>query len=350
MPSLTASLCRNSGNYLNHTKDLGYRMGEFAVPPVADADASAVLSCLKRHYGSSTDVASLVPRKNEAEIRADLRRVAPSIAALGADIFRALQTRYSAVVVRRMHLDRFDVPTQSFLLLAMSLAMGTPTPTDKIKQRIVWDVRPRQLPPGYVSTFSENDAEADLHTDTQYFPRPERFTLLYFVRAARCGGGVSMLRDVGCVKRQLSETAEGSWAADYLSRQELPFRIPTTYTTTGRQGTVEATFATVLGEHPLIRYRTDTLAAGLKAFPDYDTPRTRRALAVLRDVLADQSKMFVEHFGDDALVVTNNHVGLHGRTAFTDQQRHVLRIRIADGSEQAVKARVVLDRDYPEAA
>jgi alpha-ketoglutarate-dependent taurine dioxygenase len=350
MSSFNNRLGARTGQMMSHVQDLAFRVGEFSLPEIPAADVTSVLGCLARHYGSASDPAALVPKNNEDEIRADIRKIVPAVAAVGDDIFHALQTNYSAVVINKANLDRFDVKTNSFLLLAMSLAMGTPTPTDKIMKRIVWDVKARKLPPGYVSTFSENDSEADLHTDTQYFPRPERFTLLYFVHAARCGGGVSMLRDVGCVKRQLATTPEGRWAIDFLSQQELPFRIPTTYTTTGRQGTLEATFATVLGDHPQIRYRTDTLEAGLQAFPEYDTPATRRALGALKSVLNDQSMMFREHLGDDSLLVTNNHVGLHGRTAFEDQERHVIRIRIADGSENAVKARVVLESDMPALA
>lgn len=333
------------GPMLQRVQDLAFRVGEFSLNNIPESEATSVLQCMDRHYGSSSDAAALVPKANHDEIRMDIRQAAPSLWAVGAELSRILQTRYSATIIRRMHLDRYDVATNRYLMLAMSLAMGTPTPTDKIKQRIVWDVKARQLPQGYVSTFSENDGEADLHTDTQYFPRPERFTLLYFARAARCGGGVSMLRDVGCVKQQLSATSKGRWAMEYLSRQELPFRIPTTYTTTGKQGTVEATFATILSDHPAIRYRTDTLEAGLKAFPTYDTPELRAALDTLRSALADKSKMFVDALGDDTLLITNNHTGLHGRTSFSDHERHVLRIRIADGSEQAVKARVVLASD-----
>jgi alpha-ketoglutarate-dependent taurine dioxygenase len=330
---------------MRHLQDLAPRIGEFSVTPFTDREAVAALAILKSRYGSDTDPARLVPRDDEAEIREDLFDVAPRLVGLGSQIARALQTDFSAVVIPKMHLADRSVETASFLLLAMSLAMGTPTPTDKLMKRIVWDVKARDLPPGYVSTFSENACEADLHTDTQYFPRPERFTLLYFSRAARCGGGVSMLRDGGCIKRQLAETAEGRDAIAFLSHQELPFRIPTTYTTTGRQGTVEATFATVFSDHPAIRYRTDTLEAGLAAFPEYDTPQTRGALARLRDVLNDQGRMYRALLPDDSLLVTNNHTGLHGRTDFHDRGRHVLRIRIADGSEHRVKARVLLESD-----
>jgi hypothetical protein len=151
-----------------------------------------------------------------------------------------------------------------------------------------------------------------------------------------------MLRDAGCVRDQIQQTDEGRWALDFLSRMELPFRIPTAYTTTGKQDTIEATFATVFGDHPAIRYRTDTLEAGLKAFPEFDSAKVRRAPSILKAVLRNQDRTFVDYLGADGLLVTNNHIGLHNRTDFQDRERHVLCIRIADGSEHSVKARVAL--------
>ena len=65
---------------------------------------------------------------------------------------------------------------------------GWPTPTDRVNRQIIWDIKKRDLPAGQVSTFSENADEAKLHTDTQYFPNPERYTLLYVVRPAEDGG------------------------------------------------------------------------------------------------------------------------------------------------------------------
>ena len=51
----------------------------------------------------------------------------------------------------------------------------------------------------------------------------------------------------------------------------------------------EATFAPIFADKPLIRYRKDTLEAGLKAHPEYDTAENRLALYILENVIGNQN-------------------------------------------------------------
>ena len=80
----------------------------------------------------------------------------------------------------------------------------------------------------------------------------------------------------------LKSGSQGDWAFRHLSRTKLPFRIPTSYTKERRQDVAEATFAPIFADKPLIRYRKDTLEAGLKAHPEYDTAENRLALTSWR--------------------------------------------------------------------
>lgn len=331
---------------LTHVQDLGFRAGEFSAKPIPDAEIARVLSILKDFYGADADSSSLVPHGRKAELRAAIAGAAPSLARLAADLRAALEADHSGVLVPRLGLGHRDLDTRRFVLYALSLCMGSPTATDKVDRKVVWDIklRPEKVRDGSVSTFSEHADEADFHTDTQYFPNPERYMLLYVVVPAACGGGRSTLRDVRCVKDALARSEEGRWALDLLSRQELPFRIPATFITTGSRDAVEVTFATIFGDRPSIRFRTDTLKRGLAAFPDRDTPEVRRALAILQAELEDESPRLDTFLEADALLAVNNHEVLHGRSAFRDPDRHVLRIRIDDGAPQN-KARMLLRQD-----
>ena len=328
---------------LTHLQDLGTRLGDFALPALSTRETNHALTILAAFYGG-LDPALLVPRGDEAAIRAALEREAPQLAASARALRRALESDYSAVLVRRMQLDHLAPPQRSFILFAMSLCMGTPTPTDQVHKRIVWDVKASaaRMQAGDVSTFSEHAYEASLHTDTQYYAQPERYVLLYFVRGAGCGGGISRLRDVSCIRRQLARSERGRWALDFLSRQQLPFRIPATFTGTGRRDAVELTFATVFSDTPAIRFRVDTLEAGLAARPDYATPQVREALAILYAELERGEFVYEELLGADSVLLVNNHEALHGRTEFSDLDRHALRIRIADTLAPLAVARTAL--------
>ncbi|WP_247879168.1 TauD/TfdA family dioxygenase [Azospirillum brasilense] len=260
-------------------------------------------------------------------MRGELAEAAPGLSALATAIRDRLETSHSGVLIRRAHLGRHDLDTRRRLLYALAVGIGAP----RIDRKVVWDIklRPELVRSGGASTFSEHADEADFHTDTQYFPNPERYMLLYFAQAAACGGGRSSLRDARCVREALSGSDEGRWALDLLSRTALPFRIPATFTRTG-----SVTFATVFGDRPLIRFRTDTLRRGLAARPEHNTPDVRRALAILRAELDNPARRLETFMESDSLLAMNNHEALHGRGAFADPDRHALRIRIDDGAPQ----------------
>lgn len=81
--------------------------------------------------------------------------------------------------------------------------------------------RPWRRVTGHTS-FPENDRKADYHTQQRVIPIPERFFLLYVVRAADRGGGESKLRDIQVIKQQLEQTAAGR--AVILTQANLPQR------------------------------------------------------------------------------------------------------------------------------
>ena len=139
-----------------------------------------------------------------------------------------------------------------------------------------------------------------------------------------------MIRDGHHIVNSLKSGSQGDWAFRHLSRTKLPFRIPTSYTKERRQDVAEATFAPIFADKPLIRYRKDTLEAGLKAHPEYDTAENRLALYILENVIGNQEFTTTCRLDADDILLTNNHEGLHGRTEFSDHARHLIRIRISD--------------------
>jgi alpha-ketoglutarate-dependent taurine dioxygenase len=307
-------------------------MAEFALPSFERRQSDAVLAILADHYDGDLDPAKLVPPEQGGDLRADLAERAPFLSDLAADLRENLEGNYSAMVVPRMGLEGLPVPDRSALLFALSTCLGRPTATDKVNRRVVWDVKVREakLKNNSISTFSEHPYEADLHTDTQYFPEPERYMMLYFITPAACGGGVSVLRDLHCLRRSLEATPDGLWALQYLTGRDLPFRIPAVFTETGTADKVEVTFAPIFGDRPALRFRTDTLRKGLELYPEFDTPDLRRALSILNAEVTNQDKLVSVSMPADGLQVLNNHEALHGRSPFLDYNRHVLRIRMAD--------------------
>jgi alpha-ketoglutarate-dependent taurine dioxygenase len=316
---------------LAHRSDYGYRVGEFAVSAIPERETAAIQAIVTRYFGAEPGSEKLVPHPRQDQIRAEIKVVAPAVAALARAITSRLEDDYSGLILPATGLAGLAFSDRCATLYGLTLCMGRPTATDKVRRRVIWDVRARVgLKPGHVATFSEHSQEADLHTDGQYDAIPERYLMLYVEKAASCGGGVSQLRDIRCVIRELEKTAEGRWALDYLSGNDFPFRAPIAFSTNASKDDLDVTFAPILGRRPMVRYRTDTLESGLAAFPEYDTPDARRAIAIFRAELANEALRLDAHMADDTIVVINNQEIIHGRGEFKDQHRHLMRIRMSD--------------------
>ena len=293
-------------------------------------DVAKLHTTLEKYYADTLSNPSRISNHPRATtLREEILADVPELRRLAKQVLHLLETTHSALILKAAHLTDFDLDTKRRLLYVMSLALGWPTPTDSVGKQVIWDVKNRRVPQGQVSTFSENAHAARLHTDTQYFSKPERYTLLYVVLPA-VNGGVSIVRDGRDVKKAMLRSDQGKWAIAYLTKTQLPFRIPTTYTRERRQDTPEITYAPVFSDRPKIRYRKDTLEAGLIVDPRLDTAETRRALGILENALEDPGSAISTALPADSLLISNNHEGLHGRTEFSDPDRHLIRIRISD--------------------
>lgn len=69
---------------------------------------------------------------------------------------------------------------------------------------------------------------------------------------------------------------------------------------------------------------------GFLARPDLDTPIVRQALMELYRIIEQETRLTVWPMHDDDLLICNNHTTLHGRSPFTDRNRHLIRVRMSE--------------------
>jgi alpha-ketoglutarate-dependent taurine dioxygenase len=311
---------------LAHQKDLALGIGRFTLPNVWDEIHNQVEKVLQDFYGSK-DCTRFSPDIDQGALSQSILSIS-RLHELQQQIIELKNDGYCAILIDKFGLKSFSPCERNKLLFAFSLVLGYPTPTDPQQGHLLWDVKSRSLPKGHFATFSEHSDRAALHTDTQYYDQPEDYFLLYVVRAARCGGGKSLLCDGRDIQSSLLETSQGRDAFDVLSTFPFPFRIPTTFTQEGTVNAIETTQAPIFGEEPLIRFRHDTLEKGFEARPDLDVPEAREALRVLHHVLENKVNVLNHYMQDDELVICDNHTALHGRTIYLDRDRHFIRVRM----------------------
>jgi alpha-ketoglutarate-dependent taurine dioxygenase len=293
--------------------------------------AREILDVISERQAAATDYRGIRPctAAQWLELRAALYDAAPALQEFIAGLQRQMLAA-TAVLVPDLGLQGFSVSDRATLAYAIALCVNNPTATDK--RQVIWDVRAQKRDSTYFSTFSETDGEAAFHTDTQYYPEPEPHFVLYCMEPAKCGGGYSSILDARALRRDIEQDAP--WLAKVLSTKNLPFRVPSAFITGDNPNMVEATLAPVFSQTPMIRYRRDTLAAGLHYFPQYGDADVHRALDAFEEHLAKcphQAEFFMPK---DSLVLIDNHRALHARTGFQDHERHLLRIRMQSALAQ----------------
>jgi hypothetical protein len=287
----------------------------------------AIRAALVDHYGPDIAGEALTPPHDPAGLRARVHEVAPQLAALTGRIRRAFDDDQAcAVMVPELGLGDLGIDDQRTGVFALAVLLGDPTANIPFDQ-VLWDVRNRGDESSGHTSFSESDREALYHTDNGSLPIPEHFFLLYAVQAARCGGGVSMLRDGRVLKKRLEETAEGRAAVRVLTETQLPRKIPKAFKKYADVAPDGYLYAPVLSDEPMWRWRQGGIRRGIAAHPEYQTPEVQQALDTLIELLEHGPEEIRQVIPTDGILIINNHIALHGRTAFTDPQRHILRLR-----------------------
>lgn len=287
-------------------------------------EIASIEAAIAEHYGDGL-TETLTPARDHAELRGLLRAAAQRLTALTDHICGLFDDGVSGVIVPKLGLEGFELAQQRTGVFALAQLLGDVTPTHPVDNRVIWDVQNHEAGTGH-SNFSENDREAEYHTDSALLPIPERFFLLYAVKQATCGGGESYLRDCRVLIQELEATLEGKIAVEVLRTTELPTRVPKAFRKNA-QVVGAYSYRTIIGDTPLWRWRKDKIEAGLVAHPEYATDEVRKALDTVDARLADTTDELREPIPTDGLLIVNNHVALHGRSAFKDPTRHLLRIR-----------------------
>jgi Taurine catabolism dioxygenase TauD, TfdA family len=287
-----------------------------------------ILAALIDHYGGDVDGDRLAPPRDPAALRARLREVAPRLAALTDRIRRAFDhDQAAAVLIPELGLGEADLDGKRKGAFALAVLLGDPTANIPFNH-VIWDVRDRGDEKSGHTSFSENDLKAGYHTDNWSTPIPERFFFLYAVHAAACGGGLSLLRDGRVIKKQLEETPEGRAAVQVLTETNLPRRIPEAFKQSGNLGDDGYLYGPLLAETPMWRWREKGIRRGIAAHPEYRTPEVQQALDAVLDKIVNGPDEIRLVIPTDGILIINNHIALHGRTAFSDPERHLLRVRL----------------------
>jgi hypothetical protein len=296
-----------------------------------NTDLDSIFEILLKHFDSFNGN-GFYAHPNEVQLRTELARV-PALAHFTEGL---LGLRTHGAVIHNLGLAGLPEERRNAALYALTLMLGYPTSTDQRTGRVAWDVRARPIEEidGRFTTFSERIGSADMHTDSSFYPMPEEQFILYVVNAARCDGGHSLLVDGEDIYQALQRTEEGRKAFDLLSTTSVPFRVPAIYA--AGDSNVEVHVAPVFGPpgRPgarfTMRWRYDSIKKGLDARPDLGTPELRAALALMNDVAEHGAERFKDQLPTDTLMLADNHHMLHGRTTYTDERRHLIRIRISD--------------------
>ena len=297
-----------------------------------DTEKDGIRAALVDHYGGDVAGEALTPPRDPAALRARLREVAPRLAALTDRIRWAFDhDEPSGVMIPELGLGEAELDDKRKGAFALAVLLGDPTANIPF-DHVLWDVRNRADEPSGHTSFSENDRKAGYHTDNGSIPIPERFFFLYAVRAAECGGGVSILRDGRIVKRQLEETPEGRAAVQLLTETKLPRQIPEAFKKYGDVAEDGYLYEPVLADKPMWRWRKNGIRKGIAAHPEYQTPELQQALDAVLDKLENGPDEIRVVIPTDGILIINNHVALHGRTAFSDPERHLLRVRLHEPS------------------
>lgn len=236
----------------------------------------------------------------------------------------AFEKGTGCIVLRGLGIES-DAPELAQLTsIAVSTAFGEPTRTDKHLAQIAWPVR---FDPHASTrkTFSQTMGEARFHTDSQYCDNPERFFGLFCINADLEGKGTNYLIPGAAIVERISQENHENLIA---LRQPYPFRVPTVFTETRDDATIELAWAPIIsGENDeIIRYRLDTLTDGVQITQKLSNAQLAAAIA-FENTMADIPPIEYHLQPGEALIV-DNHRMLHARTPYDDPNRLLYRVRM----------------------
>lgn len=296
-------------------------------------ERAAIRVVLAEHYGCDLGGLELGEPRDPARLRLRLRAAAPGLGAVADRVRSAFrQDGACAVLVPSLGTAAGDLDQRRKALFALSALLGDPM-ANHPDETVVWDVRNRNL--GKVRPkASDSDRRAGYHTDAGYLPVPPRYFLLYAARAARCGGGISLIKDGRIVLHELARSEQGRAAIEVL-RQPVPRRVSRNlerYSDLRADGFLHVP---MLADGPVWRWSAGRTKSVLDTHPELSAPGLPEAIDLAHREIKHGPGEFRVRLDTDSLLLIDNHVALHARTAFTDPERTLFRIRFHEAEDCA---------------
>lgn len=240
------------------------------------------------------------------------------------DIINHLDNR-GFVVIPNFEADKKDGEQFRRSFLELCEAIGDPIAHDA-SGSIIWDIKSNPKSQSFIKTYSEHSHEAELHTDSQYSYYPEDYFALLTLKQASCGGGISYILTLEDVLSDFRNEPINIENERILRETNFPFVVPNVFS---RNSTDEReyNFGPILKENE-IRFRIDTFEKAIKERPEFCTKDQLRAYNALKNTVLNSQKIRKFYLKENDLIFINNKTVLHGRSAFTDPERHLLRIRM----------------------
>jgi alpha-ketoglutarate-dependent taurine dioxygenase len=229
------------------------------------------------------------------------------------------------ILVKNFDVDTSNVEECRKKFLEISEQIGKPIPHDA-NNTIIWDIKSNPNSKSFVKTYSEHSHEAQLHTDSQYSFYPEDYFGLLTIKKAECGGGLSYILTLKDILEELRSLPDGKEIEHILRTTDYPFIVPNVFKKNNLDEH-EFNFGPILRENE-IRFRIDTFEKALVYNNNLCTKKQIQAYEVLKQIILDTKKTKSFYLEEKDLIFLNNKTLLHGRSMFTDQKRHLLRIRL----------------------
>lgn len=248
--------------------------------------------------------------------------VAPEIRVAAARIRALLFSQTGAALLRGVGFPLVEAPLRHLLVLAVATLVGVPT-CEGDPPKPLWPVR---FIPGIDDEIRQRNVSvtmgpAELHTDSAGKDVPEDMFSLWCVHHARCGGGQTILVNGLDVLREMSLQPEGRHALDVL--RERPIPVLASHDRVHWRRMIDDDADGVL----VLRYRPTLFRLGMDVATGHDRSAVERALDAFARIAHEPAMSRVLPLESGEAIFVNNHQMLHGRRAFEDPRRLLLRVR-----------------------
>lgn len=175
-------------------------------------------------------------------------------------------------------------------------------------------------------TYSEHSEEAFLHTDSAYKETPEDAFILYCIKPAACQGGMTTILSLSDIYNEMAAHPCSQLLLRELANTRYPYMVPSIFKTR-RDVVDEFIHEPILEPSQKIRFRRDTIQKSLSRIASTLSEDAIAAFELFTSLIKNSQKTLKVNLAAGDLLVMNNRTMLHGRTAFNDSTRHLLRIR-----------------------